>query len=331
MLTLPITAWITARVIPTNMTIRPLDLRDLPVIARYRNDVLTLDSARALTRGHPLGAAGMLAYVNPARHLYAAIANSGDSALIGGIIHTRGDSFAKLLYLAPASRLDQSHLTALVEHLAAQAGAWNAFHALAEVDETSDIFPALRAAGFSVYAWQRLWDASHIEKREASPPVENPRAATRWNRAQSIDLPAVQNLHYQIVPPLLHPVEPAPKRAAGFVCSEQLKCYASMTAGAYGIVLTPFIHPDEDHVGQKLAALLANLPDRRGRKVYLCVRSYQAWLESALEDLGAQALPRQAVMVKHLARMISAGQPVRAVPSAATIQPSRISRIETDE
>ena len=104
------------------MTIRSLDLLDLPVIARYRNDVLTLDSARALTRGQPLGAAGLLAYVNPARHLYAAIVNGGESALLGGVIHTRGDSFAKLLYLAPSSHLDHSQLPAMIEHLSAQAG-----------------------------------------------------------------------------------------------------------------------------------------------------------------------------------------------------------------
>jgi hypothetical protein len=30
------------------------------------------------------------------------------------------------------------------------------------------------------------------------------------------------------------------------------------------------------------------------------VRSYQAWLETAIEDLGAEAGPRQAVMAKQL-------------------------------
>jgi len=37
-----------------------------------------------------------------------------------------------------------------------QAGDWGAFHILAEVDESSDAYRALRMAGFSVYAWQRL-------------------------------------------------------------------------------------------------------------------------------------------------------------------------------
>ncbi len=306
------------------MSIRSLDLLDLPTIARYRNDVLTLDSARALTRGHPLGAMGLLAYINPSRHLYAAIANGGDTALLGGVIHSRGESFAKLLYLAPSSRLDDPELPALIEHLTIQAGEWKAFHVLAEVEESSDVFPALRMAGFSVYAWQKLWDVSLIEKTETGPQ-------SSWKRMRSVDLPAVQNLHYQIVPPLLHPVEPAPNRVMGFVYSDDIKCYASVTSGMYGIVLTPLIHPDERHVSEKISTLVPNLPDGRGRKVYLNVRSYQTWLEPVLEDLGAQALPRQAVMVKHLVRLIQEGQLVRTVPANVNIQPSRISRMDIDE
>jgi hypothetical protein len=306
------------------MSIRPLDLLDIPIITRYRNDVLTLDSARALTRGHPLGAMGLLAYVNPTRHLYAAIANGGESALLGGVIHTRGEPFAKLLYLAPSSRLDNPQLPALIEHLAMQAGEWKAFHVTAEVDESSDIFPALRMAGFSVYAWQRLWDVSQVGKMESGLGGE-------WRRAQSIDRHAVQSLHYQIVPPLLHPVEPAPQRMTGLVHAENLKCYASVTSGMYGIVLTPLIHPYENNVSGKIASLLSSLPDRNGRPVYLNVRSYQTWLEPVLEDLGAKALPRQAVMVKHLARLIKEGQPARTVPAAVNVQPSRISRMDVDE
>lgn len=146
-----------------------------------------------------------------------------------------------------------------------------------------------------------------------------------------MDLPAVQNLHYQIVPPLMQPVEPAPQRVVGFVYSENIKGYAGVISGMYGIVLTPLIHPDEQNIAEKIFALVTSLPDRRGRKVYLNVRSYQTWLEPALEDLGAQVSPRQAVMVKHLARLINEGQTARAVPSAAGVQASRISRMDIDE
>lgn len=303
------------------MAIRPLDLLDLPMIARLRNDVLALDSARRLTRGHPFGAAGLLAYINPARHLYAAVANGGESALLGAIIHSRGEPYAKLLYLAPASRLDHPDLPALIEHLVRQAGEWNAFHVLAEVAESSDVFPALRAAGFSVYAWQRMWDVSGIEGGGAA-------SKSGWRRMQSVDLPAVQSLHYQIVPPLLHPVEPAPSRAGGLVHDRGIKSYAAVSAGIYGVVLSPLIHPEEGEAGARIASLVRKLPERR---VYLNVRSYQTWLEPVLEDLGAQPSERQAVMVKHLTRLVKDGVPARTVPSSVSVQPSRISRMEVDE
>lgn len=302
------------------MTIRSLDLLDLPIIARYRNEVLTLDSARALTRGHPLGAMGLLAYINPARHLYAAIANGGDTKLLGGIIHTRGETFAKLLYLAPLSKLDDAQLPELIEHLTKQAGEWNALHVMAEIDETSKVFPALRTAGFSVYAWQRLWDVSQIQKTESTVSKE-------WKRVQSVDIPAVQNLHYQIVPQLLHPIEPAPNRVRGFVY-ENLKCFANVTAGMYGVVLTPLIHPDEENVAQKIISLLSKFSNK---KIYLNVRSYQTWLEPVLEDLGAKASARQAVMVKHLVRFSKEKNLVRVVPNNVGVQTSPISRMDVDE
>jgi hypothetical protein len=226
------------------------------------------------------------------------------------------------LYLTPASQLDHPELPALLEHLTVEAGKWGVFHVLAEVDETGDVFVSLRKAGFSVYAWQRMWDVSNLA--EAGPRSD-------WKRVHSLDLPAIQSLHYQIIPQLLHPVEPAPSRALGFVSADGMKCFASVASGLAGIVITPIIHPDIHDVAARLAALIHGLPDRRNRPVYLCVRSYQTWLEPALEDLGAQAAERQAVMVKRMTRLVHEEQPVPAVPSAASIQPSRMSRIDGDK
>jgi hypothetical protein len=54
-------------------------------------------------------------------------------------------------------------------------------------------------------------------------------------------------------------------------------------------------------------------------------------LEPVLEDLGAKASQRQAVMVKHLARLVKEGQTARVVPNNVGVQPSSMSRMETDE
>jgi hypothetical protein len=301
------------------MNIRPLDLLDLPTLYRYRSEAVSLDSARLLTRGNPMGAMGMMSYANPSRHIYSALSDKDGATLLGGILHTNGEVFAKLLYLAPSSRLDNPELPALIENLTVEAGKWGAFHVLAEVDELSEAFAPLRMAGFSVYAWQRMWDVSGL-------PAGDP--ACKWLRVRSIDLPSIQSLFHQIVPPLLQPLEPMPRRAAGFMCNEGVRCYVSTSSGMAGIVLFPLIHPEATDVSPKLLSIIHQLPNRSGRPIYFCVRSYQAWLEPVLEDLGAKSSARQAVMVKHLTRMVKDEQAVRATqPASVSVQPSRVSRI----
>jgi hypothetical protein len=302
------------------MSVRPLALLDLPYIYGFRDGAIGLDTARTLTRGNPLGAAGLMSYVNPSRHIYSAIANGEEASVLGGIIHTRDETFAKLYYLAPSSQLNHLYLPDLIENLSAQAGTWGAFHVLAEVEETSDAFVPLRKAGFSVYAWQRMWDVSDLVGSGSG---------FSWMRVKSVHLPSIQSLYHQIVPPLLHPVEPQPKKPLGWMCNEGMKCYVSVMHGVYGIVLTPLIHPEATDVSAKLASLIGNLPDRRNRPVYLCVRSYQAWLEPVLADLGAKAGERQAVMVKHLAHMVKDAQVARTTqPAGVSVQPSRVGRVE---
>ncbi len=309
------------------MSIRPLALLDLPQLYRFRDEAIGLDTARTLTRGNPLGAVRLLAYMNPARHVYGAIANGEHDSVVGGIIQSQEDTFAKLLYLAPLSNLTHPELPALIENLSAQAGTWGAFHVLAEVDEVGDAFVPLRKSGFSVYAWQRMWDVSGVlEDRSERSGAQSKTEA--WMRVRSLNLPSVQSLYHQIVPPLIQPVEPQPKTPLGWMSNDGAKCHVSVAHGAHGIVLSPLIHPEATDVSAKLASLISHLPDRRSRPVYVCVRSYQAWLEPVLADLGAKSGPRQAVMVKHLARLVKEGLPASAVPKGVSVQPSRVSRVE---
>ena len=272
------------------MTVRPLDLLDLPTLARYRRRAVALDSARLLTRGDPLGPVGLMAYLNPGRHIYTALA-AGDSPLLGGVIHDLDQPLARLTFLAPADRLDGAALK-LIDHLAGQAGGWGATHLLAEIDEASPVFPLLRQAGFAVYAWQVLWSLDGLAGQ----------AGSLWRAAVPEDLPAARGLHQQIVPGLLQPVEPAPRSADGLACGAPggLQAHVRLGYGAHGVLADPLFHPEAGDVAGLLAALAGAVPRRSGRPVYLRMRSYQAWLEPVLADLGAQASPRQAVMVKPL-------------------------------
>ena len=63
------------------------------------------------------------------------------------------------------------------------------------------------------------------------------------------------------------------------------------------------------------------------------MRSYQAWLETVLEDLGAEAGPRQAVMVRRLAKTIKEPLAVSVMEKAlAKAKPAApVSRIENEK
>lgn len=286
------------------MTVRPLDLLDLPTLVRYRHTLLSLDSARMLTRGNPLGPVALLSYLNPRRFIYTAIASENGRSLMGQVTRMESEASARLTFLAPAENADAQAIP-LVEALAAQAGEWGAFHLLAEVDEGAAAIRPLRQAGFSMFAWQRVW-------KLAVPETDGTGAV--WRSVESVDWPAVQSLHNQIIPALLQPIEMLPKQAEGLVCrsGQELQAYARVNSGPAGVWLQPFVPPDCECMPQ-LSALVYTIGRIYRRPVYVCVRSYQAWLESVLEDMGGQAGPQQAVLVKHLAKLQKSEQVVNSM------------------
>jgi hypothetical protein len=274
------------------MSVRPLDLLDLPTLIRYRHSLLSLDSARLLTRGNPLGVAALLSYLNPRRFMWTAIAVENGRSLMGQVTLVGEEPAARLTFLAPVEEADALAIP-LVEALAIQAGEWGAFHILAELDDAAPAIRSLRQAGFSVFAWQRIWKLAVPEASEND---------VVWRSVESTDWPAVQSLHNQIVPALLQPIEALPKQAEGLISRSgaDLQAYARVTSGPAGVFLQPFIPPDCACMPQ-LSALICSTELSYRRPVYVCVRSYQAWLESVLEDMGGQAGPQQAVLVKRLA------------------------------
>lgn len=301
------------------MSSRPLDLLDLPTVYRYRRSVLPLDSTHALTRGNPLGTKGLLAYLDPTRHIYTAVDSNGDETpLIGSVTQASSETFARLTFLAPQNKLSTASLVTLLEHLSEQAGKWGVSHILAEVDEVSPAFQPLRRAGFAVYAWQRIWNLSNLSKQTNESSL--------WQKPRRLDLPALQGLYHHIIPASIQPVESYPQQTKGMIyySGEEPTAYAYIASGPLGHLARPLIHPDAVQVAEKLANLVGSLTYNAARPVYLCVRSYQAWLEPVLEEMGASVGPRQAVMVKHLMRTIPEEQVIRATqPVGISVQPTR--------
>ena len=301
------------------MTVRSLDFLDIPLLSRYRRDVLPLYSARILTRGNPLGALALLSYLNPRRYIYTAIASENGDSLMGQVILNEDETSARLTFLAPTENINALTLS-LLDHLTIQAGEWGAFHLLAEVDEDSPVFRLLRQAGFALYAWQRVWKL---------PKLEAPGENSSWREANETDWSAVQSLHGQIVPALIQPVDVLPRQASGLVCRQDgnLQAYVAVNIGPAGVWIQPLVPPDSGCGPERLAGLSG----WGSRPVYVCVRSYQAWLETVLEDLGAKAGQRQAVMVRRLAKLQKVEERVSALDKVLVKPVAPVARVTAGE
>lgn len=269
----------------------------MPTLYRYRNAVLCLDTAMGLTRGNPVGAWAVLDGLRLEYGTTTKVLRQGNGqpTMIGQIHYTNGERAARLNFVTPDKGFDSPGLPALVESLAWDAGEHGAYSLLAEVEESSPAFEALRKAGFSVYAWQRVWKVNE-------QPGGN-RPATVWENATDLDAMPVRALYQSLVPPLVQGADPmleSPLSGVIYEHAGELLAYIEATYGPRGIYLEPLIHPAVVDVLQLVRSYLGGLSFHLGRPIYLSIRSYQAWLENALAELNAEQGVRQALMVKHL-------------------------------
>lgn len=222
------------------------------------------------------------------------LAAAGGSPALIGQVRYESNHTARLSFILPVMDTPAERLTALLEGLIRQAGAHGNQVVLAEVEEHSPLFEALRRAGFSVFTWQRVWRIA------AMPGGDN---LAHWELASELDHLAVRNLAQTLIPPLVQSAEAFPHSLSdSWVLFQQQEVlgYAAPVFGPRGIVLQPILHPAVEDVSAALRGLVAAMPLLLGRPVYVVVRAYQSYLENGLEKLGAESGKRQAVMVKHL-------------------------------
>lgn len=282
------------------MNIRPFGLRDLPLLSKYRNRGLFLDSTRVLIHGSamvPMGA--LISFIGPSLRIFTYLCENGSQPgkpIIGQVTYTSGASYARLSFLAPQDAVEQPEVSTLSEYIVDQMGALGVFHILADVDESHSVFQLLHRAGFATYARQRVW------RLEGEPSGDIDSAA--WRASRSRDAISIRSLYCNVVPGLVQQVEPLPKKdlkGVVYYQNGELLAFVDLKYGRNGIWVQPFVHPDAQGFNRHLVYLLHDLPDRHDRPLYICVRSYQSWLDSAVEAMGAQPSPQQAVLVRHLA------------------------------
>lgn len=309
------------------MSVRAFDWRDLPALYACRNRSIFLDSALVLTRGPLVVAGALFSYAAPnlgVTTVARPVDENNKSYSFGQVIQRRGSPFAHLTFLAPETALEAglqgaSELGEVLDALMIRSGEQGAFRLLADVDEHTQAFEALRSASFGIYTRQRIWQFGRQPDEFADAESQN----DCWRNILHKDMTAIRTLYNNLVPGLVQQVEPfmANQRLNGLMYHQDgnLMAFAELNYGPRGIWVQPFIHPDTADVTGRLQSLLRSLPNRRSRPIYVCVRSYQSWVEPALEDMAATAGPQQAVMVKHLTLAQKALQPAQ-VPALETGQ-----------
>ncbi len=290
---------------------RPLTWRDLPLLSRYREHAICLDSRRkAIGHGSLLGA-GLLALFSTATGIAAAVSET--PPLLAVASYNPQTALAHWLYLTPQEALHaETSLAPLAEALVAHPALHGAQALLAEAPLHAAWLPAMRQAGFRICARHRLW------LLESTPAAATARGVWQWpTPPQRWD---ANRLYADLTPPLVRSLLPSPAAlptALVYVEDGRVRGVAQWAAGPRGVWALPMLHPDTHSPADALAALAAFL--QRGKlPLYFAIRDNQMWLEGALNALQMRSGEIYALLARRIARPAPALSPAEAatVPSA---------------
>jgi hypothetical protein len=294
--------------------VRPFDLRDLALIRRLGERGIPLHTVSALAENfHPLRGAIMNMLVGGEFPTFVWKKDSGEKV---GFIQLRlgHGQQAYLLYISPRcdsipepgsvesgsilTNQDCAIWLDLLDGAVAQMGQRGIHHVIAEVDELSPELLILRRAGFAVYTRQDIWAIKPTSFRsQYMPELE----LVRRHMSDDWD---IQLLYANTVPRLVQLVEPMPPINEGenWVIRDRGNMAAAVHfhKGAVATWLRFFIHPDAEAEAEAIVtAALQVAFTAEPEVVYCCVRRYESWLPSALDQCGFSIFGSQAVMVRH--------------------------------
>jgi hypothetical protein len=260
-----------------------------------------LDTALTVTRGAPLSLTQLFTSLHPNDQIFTGVyePEGSQEKLIGQIYRSQTMTNAHMLFLLQCDNVNSRDFVILLEGLIKQAGHWGAKQVVANLDITSELFPHFRQAGFSVLAKQRVFQCEPSDLFEDIMP-------NGWRTWRHEDINAMRGLYQTLVPPLIQAVEPISRREAqGLVHYDPngaLVAYADLIYGPVGVWVLPVIHPQiNENMGDLLNQMVLDVRKLNKKPIFIASRSYQPWVESALEEIALEASPEQAVMVRYLA------------------------------
>jgi len=257
----------------------------------------SLDAVRLHTRGKPFNLRNVMQRIAPLVEQEALIFQepSGQSCY-GQIEKRQSKTYAQMCYLGCQDEVDPIYLTKVLEALVKKAGGWKSYGVLADLPEKSPLFDSFRKAGFCIWARQKVYllDSGKEGKKGA---------AQGWRVWNSQDINAMTDIYKAVVPAATQMLEPLTRKSAlGLVAYRgdgQLAAFTDLEYGPKGVWAQLVTDPQAE-LESLISTLPRSIPDLLGRPVYLCVRSYQPWLEDLVERLGFQEKGSYILLVKHL-------------------------------
>lgn len=256
----------------------------------------SLDTLRLLTRGNPLMLRNMLSRLDLGLNEATLVLETADQIpLIAQVIHRTGADSAQFNYMISPHAHAETGIIILLDELIKICGGWGVRQVLADLPAESDLLPLFYRNRFRMWARQSVY--KHIR-------VKNGSVSFSWRVWTEKDMPAMQSLHRNLVPPLFQTIEPVTRREKQgmllYADDGRLLGYADREDGLKGIWLQPFILPEEDNPVM-LLDLVNNLPETYNRPIYVAARSYQPWLGELAERAELEFHSSQILLVRQLA------------------------------
>jgi hypothetical protein len=288
--------------------IRPFQLRDLALVRRLgERGVLLQAEAALIANPQPVRNALLNKLVGRGYETFVWRSDDRGAAAIVQLNRVCTEPSAHLVFLGAdtgrpkndeRTAIDEDVWLSVLDQTVIQSGYRGVHNLIAEVDENGPELPILRRAGFAVYTRQDIWIADDPVSGGSRVSLQARKSVDDWD---------IQVLYSNIVPGLIHAVEPNPPIQYGmnFVLHERdgLAAFIHLNPGPIADWMRILIHPNA-HTKPKdviKAALHLKQPSTR-HPVYCCVRRYQSWLHGSLAKAGFRLWGSQAVMVRHIAQ-----------------------------
>jgi hypothetical protein len=279
---------------------RAFTLVDLPLLRRL-SDGTVLDCEVGLTRDARGPSTALLSSIVFPRGWYTLVTRADDQQVVGQFRYKSEDLTAHIVYLASNvaaknQRSDSAWLH-ILDAMTHEAGRHGAHSLVAEVDSDSPLFETMRHARFASYTRQTIWRHDPVTLKDNDARIV-------MRAEEPTDQLEITALMYSTVPTMLQQVTQPTSEMHGLVyrTQERMEAYIAYTEGNNGVYLIPYIHPDAmENAANIIISAVAQMGRSSKVPVYVCVRSYQCWLDNVMVDLNFEAWAEQAIMVKHIA------------------------------